>query len=100
MQMQVEDRLPRTRAHVKHRTIAVLDVALASNLRGYKLAVADDLSVLRSGLFKVDNVALRNDEHMRWRLRINVFKGVNLLVLVHSLRWNLAGNDFAEQAVV
>ncbi len=51
-------------------------------------------------VFQINNVALRNDEDMRRRFGINVFKSVDLLVLVNFLGRNLAGNDFAKEAVV
>src|ERR1019366_4897995 len=42
--MQVEHRLPGTRTHVIHRAISVLDAALAADLRGDQLAIADNFS--------------------------------------------------------
>ncbi len=64
------------------------------------MAVTDDLGILGRRMFQVNYVPLGDDEHMGRRLRIDVFKGVNLFVFVNFLGRNLAGNDLAKKAIV
>ena len=40
----------------------------------------------------------RNDQHVHGRLRMEVGKGVHLIILVDGRGWNLAFNDFAKDA--
>ena len=77
---------PDLRADVVHRAISVLDAALAADLRGDELAVAEDLGVFRRGFLQSNDVPLGNDEHVRRRLGIDVFEDVHLVVFVHLLR--------------
>ena len=39
-------------------------------------------------------------EHMQWRLGVEVTNGNKAFVLMDQLGWNVAGDDFAEEAVV
>ena len=95
----MEDGLARSRADVVHRAVAVLDAALARNLRRYQVRVPDNLRVLRFRFLQAANVLLGNDQHVRRRLRVNVLDYENMLVLVNLLAGCLAGNHVAEETV-
>src|SRR5271157_2298353 len=100
VQMQVEDRLAGLGTNVVHRSVALLDPALASEFGGDELAVADDFRVFRRGLFQASDVALGDDEHMRRSLWIDVFEDEHFVVFVDLLGGDFTGNDLAEEAVV
>ena len=95
----MKDRLSRAGADVEDRAVSLLDVALARDLRGGEMAAADDLGVRGLGFFQSRKMFLGNDEHVRGRLRTDVFEGEHMLVFVNFLRGNLAADDAAEKAV-
>src|SRR5581483_4620204 len=100
VQMQMKHRLAGARADVVHRTISVLDAAIASDLGRDQMAVANYLGVFRIRRIKSRDVALGNNQHVGWRLGSDVLEGENSFVFVDFLRGNLAGDDFAEETVV
>lgn len=53
----------------------------------------------RGELAQVCGVRCRHDEHMRRRLRIHVVDGDDVVVAIRKRSGNLAGDDFAENAV-
>src|ERR1035438_3663275 len=77
----MEHRLSRLGADVVYRAVPVLDPAFASEFRGNQLAIAEQLSVFRSGLFQPDNMSLGNDQHMRRGLGIDVLENEHLFIL-------------------
>ncbi len=97
--VQMKHGLSRARAHVKHRAVSLLDVALASNLRRHQVAAAYGFGVRSLGFFQSGKMFLGDNQHMRGRLRIDVFKSKYVLVFVHFLRRNLAAENAAEQAI-
>ncbi len=54
--------------------------------------------IIPSSRCKGIDVLARRDQKMRGCLRVNVRKGVALLILVDGLGWNRTFNDFAEKA--
>ncbi len=99
MDVEMKHRLPRTRAYVEHGSVSLLDIPLTRNLGGRKVAAAYHVSVLSLRFFQSGNMFLRNHQHMRGRLGIDVFKGKHVAVLVDFFRRNLAANDAAEKAI-
>ena len=98
--MQVKNGLPGTRPDVEHGSVAILDAALACDVGGGELAVADELGILGHRFFQPANVFFGNHEHVRRGLRIDVVEGVGMLVFVNFLGGYFPANDAAEQAVV
>jgi len=98
--VQVKNGLPRTRPDVEHGSVAILDAALACDIGGGELAVADKLGILGQRFFQSADVLLGNDQHVRRSLRINIVEGVGMLVFVNFLGGYFPANDAAEQAVV
>src|SRR5262245_18987651 len=78
---------------------AVLKLALPRDLRGDKLAIADQLGVRLGCLSNVNDMLLGNNQHMRRRLRLDVFKSKGLFVFVDFFGWYCARDDLAEKAV-
>jgi hypothetical protein len=97
--VHVKYRLPRSWTYVQHGPVSLLDVSLARNLSRCQVAAADHFSVFGLRFFQSSKMFLRDDQHMRGSLWVDVLKGENVLVLVNFLGGNLAAEDAAEQAV-
>lgn len=97
--MEVENRLSSAGADIKNGAVSLLDVALTGDLGGGQMAAADEFGVGGLGLFQSRKMLLGNDENVRGRLRVDVFKGENVVVLVNFLGRNLAADDAAEEAI-
>jgi hypothetical protein len=97
--VEVEDRLSGTGAHVEDRSVSLLDVALAGDFGGCEVAAANDFRVGSFGFFQSRKMFLRNDENVRGCLGIDVFEGEDVGVLVNFLSGYFAADDPAEKAV-
>src|SRR6188768_2079937 len=100
MQVDVEYRLPGVAVGVEHGAESTLGVAMLGSdgggtpeHRAYQRVV--------SGREVVDrrDVLRRHDQHVQWRLWIDVAKGDERVVPVNHLRGDRAGDYAAEQAV-
>lgn len=60
---------------------------------------AQKLSVIGRGVRDGGDVSLRNDQDMHRRLRMNVGKRKDVLILIEPGDWNDAASDFAEEAI-
>src|SRR5580704_7061112 len=96
----MKDGLPGARADVEDGPVAIFDAALASDVGGGELAVADQLGILGHRFLQSANVLFRNDQHMSWSLRIDIVEGVGMFVFVNFLGGDFPANDAAEQTVV
>jgi len=97
--MQMENCLACVRTYVIDRTESVLQLAFVCDLCRDKLAIAYQFRVSFRRLVNADNMLLWDDQHMRRRLRFDVFKRKGLFVLVHFFSRNFSGDDLAEEAV-
>jgi len=61
--------------------------------------LADELVVVCLKIVERVDVPLRDDEHVGWRLRVDVLEGDNPVVFEHDAARNLTVDDSAEQAV-
>ena len=86
----MKHRLSRPRSDVEHGAVSLFDVALARNLGGGQVAAAYRFSVSSLRLFQSSEMFLRDDQHVRGRLRIDVFKGEDVIVLLDFLGGNFA----------
>ena len=96
--MEVEDGLSGAGANVEDGAVSLLDVALAGDLGGGEMAAADQFGVGGFGLFQSREMSFGNDEHVRGCLRVDVFKGEDVIVFVNLLGGNFSTNDAAEEA--
>ena len=96
--MQMEDRLPCAGADVEDRAVSLLDVALARDPRRRKMAIPDQFGIRGFCFFQSRKMFLGNDEHVRGRLRTDVFESENVFVFVDFLRRNFAADNTAEKA--
>ena len=69
------------------------------DLPGHDVQVADQRGVVVVEDVERRDVLSRHDEHMRRRLRVDIAEGDGAVVLLDQLRWDLAVDDLAEQAV-
>src|ERR1044071_4528220 len=99
MQVQVEGWLARVWTHVVHGAKAVLQLALARYLGRNQLAIANQFGIGLRRLINPDNMLLGDDQNVRRRLRLDVFKDESLLVFINFLGRNFAGDDLAEEAI-
>src|SRR5712671_110905 len=99
MNVEMKHRLPRSRTHVHDGPVSLFDVSLARDLGRCQVTLADHFGVLSLRLFQPGKMFSWDDQHMRRRFRIDVFKGKHMLVLVNFLRGNLAAKNAAEKAI-
>src|SRR5258708_28131753 len=99
MDMEMKHRLPRSRTHVEHGPVSLLDIPLAGNLGGGQVAAADHFGVLGLRFLQAGKMFLRNHQHMRGRRGIDVFKGENIRILVNFRCRDLAAEYAAKKAV-
>ncbi len=97
--VKMKHRLPRSRAHVQHGAVSLLDVALARDLSRREVAAANHFGILGLRLFQSSKMFLGDDEHVRGSFGFDVFKGQDMLVLVNLPSRNLAAENAAEKAV-
>jgi hypothetical protein len=99
MYMQVKHGLSGAGADVQNRAVAIFDVAVAGNLRRHEMAAPNDFCVGLLGFFQAAQVLLGDDEYVSWGFGIKVLERVRMFVFVNLFRRNLAGDDFAKEAV-
>ena len=68
-------------------------------MSGGQMTTADQFGVLRRSFFQSTDMPLGNDQNMGGGLRIDVFKGEGMLILIDFLGWNLVAKDTAEQTI-
>ena len=99
MNVQVKHRLPRAGANVQHSSIPALNLAFARNLRRGKVTASDDLCVGSFRFFQSGEMPLGNNQNVSGRLRLNIFKGKNVLIFMNFLGGNVAANNSAKKAI-
>jgi hypothetical protein len=99
MNVEVKYRLPGAGADIEHCAVSVLDIALARNLRSSEMTAAYHFGVGGLGFLQSGKVFLGNDEDVRGRFGIDVFKGKNMIVFQDLLCRKLAAEDAAEEAI-
>jgi hypothetical protein len=95
----MKDRLSGAEADVEDGAVSLLDVALAGDVGGGEVAAADQFGVGGFGLFQSGKMFFGDDEDVRGGLRIDVFEGEDVVVLVNSLGGDFAAEDAAEEAI-
>jgi hypothetical protein len=92
-------RLPRTRTHVEHCPVSLLNIPLPRNLGGCQVAAANHLGIVSLRFFQARKMSFRNNEHVCRRFRADVLEGKHMFVLVNFFRRNLSAENTAEKAV-
>lgn len=95
--MDMIDGLPAIFAGVNHSAISLRQSFGAGDFGGCPMKMADQGIVLLISVRNRRNVLARNNKDVYGRLRIDVGKGVALVVLVDSLGWNASIDDPAEE---
>src|SRR5258708_38908283 len=95
----MEDGLAGAGAVVEYGAVAREQVALGGQFGSYQLQLAEQRLVAGLGVVQRDKMFPGANQNVRRRLRVDVFKGEYVLVLINELRGNLFRANFAEQAV-
>ena len=74
------NRLSTVRTSVDHSAISILQVKVPGQFSHGAMHVAEQRIITLHGLGKRDDVAARNDQHVRRRLRIDVGEGNDLVI--------------------
>jgi hypothetical protein len=99
MQMKMEDGLASPGAVVEDGAIAGEQTELLGQLGSEHLQLTKQSLVAGLGVVQRSEMFLWANENMRGRLRVNVFEGEHVVILIDELRGNLFRADFAEEAV-
>jgi hypothetical protein len=91
--------LPGFRTDVEHGAVSVFDIAFTRDLRGDEVTTADEFRVFWSCFLQPPDVFLRHHQHMRRGLRVDVFEGEGVIVLVDFSRGDFVPDHAAEEAV-
>jgi hypothetical protein len=95
----MKDGLSGAGADVEDGAVALFDVALAGDLGGGEVAAADQFGVGCFGLFQSGKMFFGDDENVGWGVRVDVFEGEDVFVLVNFLGGDFAAEDAAEEAI-
>jgi hypothetical protein len=97
--VEMKYRLSCSRTYVEYRAVSVLDISLARDLSRRQVTASDHLGIANLRFLQTSKMFLWDHEDMRRRLRIDVFDGEHVLVLIDFLRGNLAAENAAEKAI-
>jgi len=99
--MQVRHRLARVRARVHDGSIARARVpAVACDRCGTSSKLSEERFVFWRRSAVVGQMLARDDEHMKWRLRIDIAYDEEVVILKHNIGGDLPRDDLAEYAIV
>jgi hypothetical protein len=99
MNVQMENGLPGAGADIEDCAVPLFDVALTCDLGGGQMTAADDFRICFLRFLEPREMALRDDQHMRGSLRVDVFEGKHVRIFVNFLRRNFTPNHAAEKAI-
>jgi hypothetical protein len=96
--VEVEDGLSGAGADVEDGAVSLFDIALAGDEGGGEVAAADEFGVGGLGLFQSGKMLFGDDENVSGSLRVDVFEGENVVVLVNFSGGNFSAEDAAKEA--
>lgn len=96
MDVQVKYGLSGLRPNVEYRPIAIFDGSLPRNLSRGKMAPSNGFEIIGRCFFQAGKVFLRNYQHVRGSLWIDIFEGKGVFVFVYFLGRNFTPNDATE----
>src|SRR5665213_4601657 len=96
----MKHRLPCAAAVVEHRAVTCRKVALPCELCRDKLQLSQHGCIVGRRIRERNQMLARAQQDMAWRLRLNIFKRKNILVLINQFCWDFLVPDLAEQAIV
>ena len=89
-----------TLVHIEHGSVpGLMRSPFPGDPRSRLKHMAHKCIVGGTELIQRGDVFLRDDQNVNGRLRIDIFESHDILVFVHFRRRDLAGNDFAKQAL-
>src|SRR3990170_3738371 len=99
VEMEVEDALARLGSDVRHHPVAAAETGLVRDALDDAEEPDQQAGVGIGQGMGIGDVAARDDEHVRRRLRVDVAEGDDLVILVDPVGRDLARHDAAEEAV-
>lgn len=93
MNVQMENRLARSRSDIEHGAIAVLDISLPRDFGRRQVTESDYFSIFDSGFVQSGEVLFRNHQNVGWGLGIDIFEGEDMFVLINLLCWNFTAEN-------
>jgi hypothetical protein len=101
MQVQVKNRLAAIRPGIRHQAIPTLrNSLLLSQLGCGQEEMAQKNPVFSRSFVERDNVFVWNNQHVQGRLRVNIPKSRDVLVLIQRRPADLSSNNFTEDAIL
>ena len=98
--MDMEDGLTRVAVGVEDRAVSAgRNPTIGRDCRRAPHYLADDPIVVRAEIVQRRDMLLRDDQHVRRGLRVDVVERENPIILVDDRRRDLTADDFAEEAV-
>ncbi len=97
--VQMFNSLPTIGSCIDDTSIAPVQVQRARQFGDGSVHVADQCIVRPDSLSERNNVAARNDQYMRRRLRVHVGEGHHLVIFKQQLCRDFSGSDFAENTI-
>jgi hypothetical protein len=99
MNVEMKHGLTGAGADVEDGAVSLLEVALAGDLGGGEVAAADDFGVGGLGFFESGKMFFGDDQDVSGGLRVDVFEGEDVVVLVDFVGGDFAAEDAAEEAI-
>ncbi|HTA59108.1 MAG TPA: hypothetical protein VK805_13175 [Candidatus Baltobacteraceae bacterium] len=96
MQVEMENGLAGAGAVVEYGAVAGQEIALGGEFGSYQLQLAKQRLVGGLGIVQRDEMFLGANQNVHGRLRVDVFEGEHVLVLIDELGGNLFRANFAE----
>ena len=95
----MKHRLAGAGAHVNDCTVSAFNVALAGDLGSGKMAPSDEFGVMCIRFLQAREMLFGDHENVGGGLRMNIFKGKNVIVFVDLFSGNFTAKYVAEKAV-
>jgi len=100
MHMHVKHGLSGFRSDVKDSAIAIFDSAFSSDFSRCKVKAPNEFSIFRLGFVQSAHMFLRNNQHVRGRLGVDVFEGEGVFIFMYFPGRHFAFNDPAKETIV
>jgi hypothetical protein len=98
--MQVKYGLSCMRAYIGDEAVAIFQLALVGDLFSDGKDLSQDRTIVWLNVAHRGDMTRGNDQEMYGGLRMNIFKGDDMIILVHNFARYLARDNFTEEAIL
>lgn len=88
------------RAYIGDKAIAILQLALMGDLFGDGKDLGQDRTIVWLNVAHRGDMARGNDQEMYGGLGMHIFKGDDVIILVHNFARYLARDNFTEETIL